>query len=36
MEEKGEIPNFNVSFDEAKPTTTHTVLTALEQLGLVK
>ena len=33
MEEKGEIPKVNVTFESAKPTTTHMALVALEKAG---
>ncbi|XP_074650189.1 NAD-dependent protein deacylase sirtuin-6-like [Tubulanus polymorphus] len=36
LEEKGEAPSFNVTFDEARPTLTHMALVALEQAGYVK
>ncbi|KAH8247757.1 hypothetical protein KR038_009627 [Drosophila bunnanda] len=36
LEEKGEKPDFNVSFDEAKPTKTHMAIIALLESGYVQ
>ncbi|ALC39277.1 Sirt6, partial [Drosophila busckii] len=36
LEQKGEKPNFDTSFDEAKPTLTHMALRALVERGFVK
>jgi len=34
LEEKGESPDVNVTFETARPTASHLVLVALEQSGM--
>ncbi|KAK3100799.1 hypothetical protein FSP39_025465 [Pinctada imbricata] len=36
LEERGEIPNVDVTFEKARPTKTHMALVALEKAGIVK
>ena len=36
LEQKGEQPQVNVTFDNAKPTLTHMALVALENAGMIK
>lgn len=36
LENRGELPNFSVTFDEARPTLTHMGLKALEERGFLK
>uniref|UniRef100_UPI00358FC5DD NAD-dependent protein deacylase sirtuin-6-like n=1 Tax=Myxine glutinosa TaxID=7769 RepID=UPI00358FC5DD len=36
MEEKGLVPKFDVTFEEAKPTLTHLALTVLQRVGFLK
>lgn len=36
LEQKGEQPQVNVTFDNAKPTLTHMALVALENAGMMK
>uniref|UniRef100_A0A0B6ZQJ5 protein acetyllysine N-acetyltransferase n=1 Tax=Arion vulgaris TaxID=1028688 RepID=A0A0B6ZQJ5_9EUPU len=36
LEEKGESPQFDITFDSAEPTATHMALVALERAGIVK
>jgi len=35
LEQKGEKPNFNISFDEAKPTKSHMALRSLVEHGFI-